>query len=61
MPCAQPEIESVVLSTETDKAVEARCRKIGIEVMQGVKDKAPAEEIFDGAQYRPGTGGVCGQ
>jgi len=33
-------IESVVLSTETDKAVEARCRKIGIEVMQGVKDKA---------------------
>ncbi|HWR65415.1 MAG TPA: acylneuraminate cytidylyltransferase [Bellilinea sp.] len=33
-------VESVVLSTETDKAVEARCRKIGIEVMQGVKDKA---------------------
>ncbi|MHB8856600.1 MAG: cytidylyltransferase domain-containing protein [Bellilinea sp.] len=33
-------VESIVLSTETDKAVEARCRKIGIEVMQGVKDKA---------------------
>lgn len=33
-------IASIVLSTETDKAVEARCRKIGIDVMQGVKDKA---------------------
>jgi N-acylneuraminate cytidylyltransferase len=33
-------IESLVLSTETDKAVEARCRKIGIEVIQGVHDKA---------------------
>lgn len=33
-------IASIVLSTETDGAVEARCRKIGIEVMQGVKDKA---------------------
>lgn len=33
-------VESIVISTETDKAVEARCRKIGIEVMQGVKDKA---------------------
>lgn len=33
-------VESVVLSSETDKAVEARCRKMGIEVMQGVKDKA---------------------
>ena len=49
-------IESVVLSTETDKAVEARCRKIGIEVMQGVKDKAArlknylAEHSIDPAQ-----------
>lgn len=34
------DIESIVLSTETDKAVEARCRKIGIDVMQGVNDKA---------------------
>lgn len=33
-------IESIVLSTETDRAVEARCKKIGVEVMQGVKDKA---------------------
>ncbi|MHB0923849.1 MAG: cytidylyltransferase domain-containing protein [Bellilinea sp.] len=33
-------VESIVISTETDKAVEARCRKIGIEAMQGVKDKA---------------------
>jgi N-acylneuraminate cytidylyltransferase len=49
-------IESVVLSTETDKAVEARCCKIGIEVMQGVKDKAArlknylAEHSIDPAQ-----------
>lgn len=33
-------VESIVISTETDKAVEARCRKIGIDAMQGVKDKA---------------------
>lgn len=33
-------IESIVISTETDRAVEARCRKIGIDVMQGVNDKA---------------------
>jgi len=49
-------IEAVVLSTETDKAVEARCRKIGVEVMQGVKDKAArltnylAEQGIDPAQ-----------
>ena len=48
--------DSVVLSTETDKAVEARCRKIGIEVMQGVQDKAArlknylAEHSIDPAQ-----------
>jgi len=49
-------VESVVLSTETDKAVEARCRKMGIDVMQGVKDKAArltsylAERGIDPAQ-----------
>lgn len=49
-------IDSVVLSTETDRAVEARCRKIGIGVMQGVKDKAErlknylAERGIDPAQ-----------
>jgi len=49
-------IDSVVLSTETDRAVEARCRKIGIDVMQGVKDKAErltnflAERGIDPAQ-----------
>lgn len=49
-------IDSVVLSTETDRAVEARCRKIGIGVMQGVKDKAArlmnylAERSIDPAQ-----------
>lgn len=50
------DIESIVLSTETDKAVEARCRKIGIDVMQGVNDKASRlkdyleEKNFDPAQ-----------
>lgn len=39
-------IASIVLSTETDKAVEARCRKIGIDVMQGVKDKAGRLKVY---------------
>lgn len=49
-------IESIVISTETDRAVEARCRKIGIDVMQGVNDKASRlkdyleEKNFDPAQ-----------
>jgi len=33
-------IPSVVISTETNPVVKARCRKIGIECIQGVKDKA---------------------
>lgn len=33
-------VETLVLSTETDGAVAARCRKIGLPVIQGVKDKA---------------------
>jgi N-acylneuraminate cytidylyltransferase len=35
-------IPSVVISTETNPVVQARCRKIGIECVQGVKDKAAA-------------------
>jgi len=37
-------IEVVVLSTETDPVVAARCRKLGIEAVQGVQDKPPALE-----------------
>lgn len=49
-------IAAVVLSSETDRAVEARCRKIGIPVLQGVRDKAAllkttlAERGIDPAQ-----------
>jgi N-acylneuraminate cytidylyltransferase len=32
----------VVLSTETNSVVAARCRKLGIEAIQGIKDKAKA-------------------
>jgi N-acylneuraminate cytidylyltransferase len=32
----------VVLSRETDPVVAARCRKLGIEAIQGIKDKAKA-------------------
>ena len=35
-------IQIVVLSTETDPVVAARCRKLGIETIQGIKDKAKA-------------------
>lgn len=35
-------VEAVVLSTETDPVVEARCRKLGLEVQQGIEDKPPA-------------------
>jgi N-acylneuraminate cytidylyltransferase len=33
-------VEVLVLSSETDRAVEARCRKIGVPLLQGVQDKA---------------------
>lgn len=33
-------IRTLVLSTETDGAVAARCRKMGVPVLQGVEDKA---------------------
>ena len=35
-------IEAVVLSSETNPVVSARCRKLGIEAIQGVTDKASA-------------------
>jgi N-acylneuraminate cytidylyltransferase len=35
-------IEAVVLSSETNPVVTARCRKLGIEAIQGVEDKATA-------------------
>ncbi len=33
-------IPSIVISTEINPVVQARCRKIGLECIQGVKDKA---------------------
>ncbi len=33
-------VRAVVISSETDRAVEARCRKIGVPLVQGVLDKA---------------------
>ena len=35
-------VQLVVLSTETDPVVSARCRKLGIEAIQGIQDKAKA-------------------
>lgn len=37
-------IEVIVLSTETDKVVQARCRKLGIDAIQGLSDKAATLE-----------------
>ena len=33
-------IEFIVISTETNPVVSARCKKIGLEVFQGISDKA---------------------
>jgi N-acylneuraminate cytidylyltransferase len=38
--------EAVVLSSETNPVVAARCRKLGIEAIQGVEDKAAALEAL---------------
>jgi len=35
-------VQIVVLSTETDPVVAARCHKLGIEAIQGIQDKAKA-------------------
>ena len=39
-------VQIMVLSTETDPVVTARCRKLGIEVVQGVEEKAKALREF---------------
>lgn len=39
-------IETLVLSAETNKAVQARCDKIGIPVLQGANDKAPVLQAY---------------
>jgi len=39
-------VEAVVLSSETNPVVSARCRKLGIEAIQGVEDKAVALEAL---------------
>jgi YrbI family 3-deoxy-D-manno-octulosonate 8-phosphate phosphatase len=49
-------VQVVVLSTETDPVVAARCRKLGLPVVQGAADKAAtlravlAERLLDPAQ-----------
>jgi N-acylneuraminate cytidylyltransferase len=41
-------VQIVVLSTETNPVVAARCQKLGIEAIQGLKDKAKAvQSVFD--------------
>jgi N-acylneuraminate cytidylyltransferase len=38
-------VRIVVLSTETDPVVAARCKKLGIEAIQGISDKADAVRL----------------
>jgi N-acylneuraminate cytidylyltransferase len=41
-------VQGVVLSTETDSVVKARCEKLGLPVVQGVQNKLPAlQKILD--------------
>ncbi len=48
-------IQVLVLSSETDKAVEARCKKIGVPLIQGVQDKAARlKQYLDETQIDPG-------
>jgi YrbI family 3-deoxy-D-manno-octulosonate 8-phosphate phosphatase len=50
----QAGIKVLVLSTETNPVVEARCRKLGVPVIQGAADKAAAlREIFDQGVFSP--------
>jgi YrbI family 3-deoxy-D-manno-octulosonate 8-phosphate phosphatase len=42
----QAGIKFLVLSTETDPVVEARCRKLGLPVIKGAEDKASALKDF---------------
>lgn len=48
-------IAAVVLSTETNPVVTARCHKLGLDVVQGVSDKAAGlERLLDERQVDPG-------
>ena len=42
----QAGVQTLVLSAETDGVVAARCRKIGVPVLQGVQDKAAVLQMF---------------
>lgn len=47
-------VQIVVLSRETDPVVTARCRKLGIEAIQGVQDKAKAlRELMESRGIEP--------
>ncbi len=47
-------VQIVVLSTETDPVVAARCRKLGIEAIRGIKDKTKAlRELMESRGIEP--------
>jgi len=47
-------VQIVVLSTETDPVVAARCHKLGIEAIQGIQDKAKAlRELMESRGIEP--------
>lgn len=47
-------VQIVVLSTETDPVVATRCRKLGIEAIQGIKDKTKAlRELMESRGIEP--------
>lgn len=49
-------VRIVVLSTETNPVVAARCNKLGIEVLQGLEEKAKAvERLLKDAKINPGS------
>lgn len=48
-------VQVLVLSSETDRAVEARCKKIGAPLIQGVMDKAASlKQYLEENQIDPG-------
>jgi YrbI family 3-deoxy-D-manno-octulosonate 8-phosphate phosphatase len=52
---AERGIPAIVISTETNPVVEARCRKMHLEFIQGVKDKAPVlADILNRRNIAPG-------
>jgi len=47
-------VQIVVLSRETDPVVTARCRKLGIEAIQGIHDKSKAlRELMESREIEP--------